>query len=60
MTAGRATVAAHLDISTVALRRLVENKVIDDAEPGEMDIDAARIRLLCHAVSSRWLGVILP
>ena len=45
---GRATVAAHLDLSTVALRRLVESKVIDDAEPGEMDIDAARIGYIRH------------
>ncbi len=45
---GRATVAAHLDLSTVALRRLVEAKVIDDAEPGEMDMDAARVGYIRH------------
>ncbi len=45
---GRATVAAHLDLSTVALRRLVEIKVVDDAEPGEMDLDAARINYIRH------------
>jgi len=43
---GRATVAAHLDLSTVALRRLVEMKVVDDAEPGEMDLDAARVNYI--------------
>ena len=45
---GRATVAAHLDISAVTLRRLVEIKVVDDAEPGEMDLDAARINYIRH------------
>ncbi len=45
---GRATVAAHLDISTVALRRLVEMKVVDDAAPGEMDLDAARVSYIRH------------
>ena len=45
---GRAIVAAHLDISAVTLRRLVEAKVLDDAEPGEMDLDAARINYIRH------------
>ncbi len=45
---GRATVAAHLDLSTVALRRLIEEKVIDDAKPGEMDIDEARVGYIRH------------
>ncbi len=45
---GRATVAAHLDLSTVTLRTLVETKVIDDAEPGQMDLDAARINYIRH------------
>ena len=45
---GRGTVAAHLDLSTVAIRRLVEMKVVDDAEPGEMDLDAARINYIRH------------
>ena len=45
---GRVIVAAHLDISAVTLRRLVEAKVIDDAKPGEMDIDAARIGYIRH------------
>jgi len=41
-------VAAHLDISAVTLRRLVEAKVIDDAEPGEMDLDASRVNYIRH------------
>ena len=45
---GRAIVAAHLDISAVTLRRLVEAKVIDDAEPGKMDMDAARVAYIRH------------
>ena len=45
---GRVIVAAHLDISTVTLRRLVEAKVLDDSEPGEMDIDEARINYIRH------------
>ena len=45
---GRGTVAAHLDVSAVALRKLVEIKVIDDAKPGEMDIDAARVHYIRH------------
>ena len=45
---GRAIVAAHLDISAVTLRTLVETKVIDDAEPGEMDIDTARVNYIRH------------
>ncbi len=46
--AARHTVAAHLDISTTALRGLIEAKVIDDAEPGEMDIDTARVNYIRH------------
>ena len=46
--AARHTVAAHLDISTTALRGLIEAKVIDDAEPGEMDLDASRINYIRH------------
>jgi len=46
--AARHTVAAHLDISTSALRGLIHTKVIDDAEPGEMDMDAARINYIRH------------
>ena len=46
--AGRATVAAHLDISTSSLRALIETKVVDDAKPGELDIDAARINYIRH------------
>ena len=38
----KATVAAHLDISTSRLKGLIETKVIDDAEPGQMDLDPAR------------------
>ena len=45
---GRVIVAAHLDISAVTLRRLVEAKVLDNAEPGEMDIDEARINYIRH------------
>jgi len=49
-------VAAHLDISTTALRGLIETKVVDDADPGQMDMDAARvayIRYLRAQASSR-------
>ena len=46
--AGRATVAAHLDISTSSLRALIETKVVDDAEPGRLDIDAARVNYIRH------------
>ena len=46
--AGRATVAAHLDLSTSSLRALIETKVVDDAKPGELDIDAARINYIRH------------
>ena len=46
--AARHTVAAHLDISTTALRGLIEAKVIDDAEPGQMDMDAARVGYIRH------------
>ena len=46
--AARHTVAAYLDLSTTALRRLIEAKVIDSAEPGEMDLDAARINYIRH------------
>ena len=46
--AARHTVAAHLDISTTALRGLIEAKVIDNAEAGEMDLDAARINYIRH------------
>ena len=46
--AARHTVAAHLDLSTTALRGLIEAKVIDDAEPGELDLDAARINYIRH------------
>jgi len=45
---GRAIVAGHLDISTTSLRRLIEARVIDDAEPGEMDLDAARVSYIRH------------
>ena len=44
----RHAVAAHLDISTTALRGLIGSKVIDDAEPGEMDMDAARVAYIRH------------
>ena len=44
----RSTVAAHLDLSTSRLKGLIEAKVIDDAEPGEMDLDAARINYIRH------------
>ena len=44
--AARGTVAAHLDISTSRLKGLVDLKVIDDAEPGEMGMDAARVAYL--------------
>ena len=47
MTA-KATVAAHLDLSTSRLKGLILEKVIDDAKPGEMDIDAARINYIRH------------
>ena len=46
--AARHTVAAHLDISTSALRGLISTKVIDDAEAGEMDLDAARVNYIRH------------
>ena len=46
--AGRATVAAHLDLSTSSLRALIETKVVDDAKPGELDIDTARINYIRH------------
>ena len=45
---GRAIVAGHLDISTTALRGLIEAKVIDNAEAGEMDLDAARVAYIRH------------
>ena len=45
---GRAIVAGHLDISTTALRGLIEAKVIDNAEAGEMDLDAARVNYIRH------------
>jgi len=45
---GRAIVAGHLDISTTALRGLIEAKVIDNAEPGEMDLDASRVSYIRH------------
>ena len=45
MTA-RSRVAAHLDLSTSRLKGLIQAKVLDDAEPGEMDIDAARINYI--------------
>ncbi len=44
----KATVAAHLDISTSRLKGLIETKVIDDAEPGQMDMDAARVAYIRH------------
>ncbi len=47
MTA-KAKVAAHLDLSTSRLKGLILEKVIDDAKPGEMDIDAARINYIRH------------
>ena len=46
--AARGTVAAHLDISTSRLKGLVDLKVIDDAEPGEMDMDTARVNYIRH------------
>ena len=42
----KATVAGHLDLSTSRLKVLIEAKVIDDAQPGEMDLDAARINYI--------------
>ena len=42
MTA-KAKVAAHLDLSTSRLKGLILEKVLDDSEPGQMDIDAARV-----------------
>ncbi len=47
MTA-RAAVAAHLDLSPSRLKGLIEAKVIDDAEPGEMDLDASRVSYIRH------------
>ena len=47
MTA-KAIVAAHLDLSTSRLKGLIETNVIDDAEPGEMDLDAARVNYIRH------------
>jgi len=47
MTA-RSRVAAHLDLSTSRLKGLIQAKVLDDAEPGEMDIDAARVSYIRH------------
>ena len=44
----KTAVALHLDISVQALRGLIERKVVDDAKPGEMDIDAARIGYIRH------------
>ncbi len=38
--------AAHLDISTSWLKGLIERKIVDDAEPGQMDMDAARVAYL--------------
>ena len=42
----KALVAAHLDISTSWLKGLIERKIVDDAEPGQMDMDAARVAYL--------------
>ncbi len=42
----KALVAAHLDISTSRLKGLIERKIVDDAEPGQMDMDAARVAYL--------------
>ncbi len=44
----KALVAAHLDISTSWLKGLIERKIVDDAEPGEMDMDAARVAYIRH------------
>ncbi len=44
----KATVAGHLDISTTRLKVLIDAKVIDDAKPGEMDLDAARVNYIRH------------
>jgi len=44
----KAAVAGHLDISTTALRGLIEAKVDDDAEPGKLDLDAARVSYIRH------------
>jgi len=44
----KALVAAHLDISTSWLKGLIERKIVDDAEPGQMDLDAARINYIRH------------
>ena len=42
----KALVAAHLDISTSWHKGLIERKIVDDAEPGQMDMDAARVAYL--------------
>ncbi len=42
----KTAVALHLDISVQALKGLIERKVVDDARPGEMDIDAARVNYI--------------
>ena len=44
----KTAVALHLDISVTALKGLIERKVVDDAKPGEMDIDAARVGYIRH------------
>ena len=44
----KTAVALHLDISTTALKSLIDRKVVDDAKPGEMDIDEARVGYIRH------------
>ncbi len=44
----KTAVALHLDISVQALKGLIERKVVDDAKPGEMDIDEARVNYIRH------------
>ena len=44
----KTAVALHLDISTTALKSLIERRVVDDSKPGEMDIDAARVGYIRH------------